>query len=233
MRIALLGDIHGNALALHAVLEAASEEGVEKLLITGDLVGYYFSPGKVLELLEPWDKIIVRGNHEEMLTLARNDPSQLTRIDRAYGSGLRLALDELSTTQLDMLDDLPHPLKVEIDGFSILLCHGSPWDSGHYIYPDTPHQLYERCAEPDADMVVMGHTHYPMLQRIMNKSLVNPGSVGQPRNRCPGAWWAMLDTCSDEKIVIKRENYNIQAVVDEAKLRHPELPHLARVLLRT
>ncbi len=233
MRVAILGDIHGNALALRAVLEAAVKEGVEKLLITGDLVGYYFAPGEVLKLLAPWDKVIVRGNHEEMLTSARTDPSQLTKIDATYGSGLRLALTELSSPQLDELSRLPHPLRVEIDGLRILLCHGAPWDSGHYVYPDAPPELLERCAEPDVDVVVMGHTHYPMLHSIDKRLLVNPGSVGQPRNRSPGAWWAMLDTCSDKKVVIKRETYDIQAVADEAKQRHPELPYLAKVLWRT
>ena len=67
MKLGLLGDIHSNNLALQAVLAAASSSGVEKLLITGDLVGYYYAPLEVLEMLQPWDRHIVRGNHEDML----------------------------------------------------------------------------------------------------------------------------------------------------------------------
>ena len=67
MRIALLGDIHGNSFALAAVLEAARAAHVEKLLITGDFVGYYFWPREVLDMLDDWDVAAVRGNHEDML----------------------------------------------------------------------------------------------------------------------------------------------------------------------
>lgn len=232
MQVALMGDIHGNALALRAVLDKAVREGVEKLLITGDLVGYYFSPGMVLELLGPWNKHMVRGNHEEMLALACADASRIAAIESRYGSGLRLALEELSDLQIEELCRLPHPLSVEIDGLRILLCHGAPWDSGQYVYPDAPRELIERCAEPDVDIVVMGHTHYPMRHDVNNCILVNPGSVGQPRNHRPGADWALLDTRSG-KIEMRHEKYDIQALVDDAKRRHPEMPHLAEVLTRT
>lgn len=232
MQVALMGDIHGNAHALKATLDAATCEGVERLLITGDLVGYYFEPMEVLSLIEPWDKLIVRGNHEEMLALACADASRIAAIESRYGSGLRLALEVLSDAQIEMLCQLPHPLKVEIDGVRILLCHGAPWDSDQYVYPDAPRELLERCAEPEVDIVVMGHTHYPMHLEINNRILVNPGSVGQPRNRRPGADWALLDTHSG-KIEMRHEKYDIQALVDDVKRRHPELPHLADMLVRT
>ena len=63
MRIALLGDIHGNSFALAAVLGAARATRVEKLLITGDFVGYYFWPREVLDMLRDWEVEAVRGNH--------------------------------------------------------------------------------------------------------------------------------------------------------------------------
>lgn len=96
MKIGLLGDIHGNACALQKVLASATSLGVEKLLVTGDLVGYYFSPLKVMELLHPWDKSMVRGNHEDMFQTARNDSDFLTQVDTRYGSGLRIAIEQLS-----------------------------------------------------------------------------------------------------------------------------------------
>ena len=57
MRVALLGDVHGNELALAAVLEAARAAGAQALLVTGDLVGYYFAPDRVLELLRGWQRV--------------------------------------------------------------------------------------------------------------------------------------------------------------------------------
>jgi putative phosphoesterase len=232
LRVGLVGDIHGNDRALRAVLDAAGRADVDRLLVSGDLVGYYFGPRKVLDLLNSWQCTIVRGNHEAMLAIARGDPQYLAEVDARYGSGLRIAISELGLDQLDFLCGLPHPLVVEIDGMRILLCHGSPWDFDHYIYPDADSSLLARCALSNFDLVVMGHTHYPMLRKVGNATLVNPGSVGQARNRQPGAAWALLDT-EDRSITFHRESYDHFGLAAECTARHPELPYLAEVLSRT
>lgn len=231
MKLALLGDIHGNDRALAAVLEAASNAKVDRLLVTGDLVGYYFSPAIVLKMLRNWDCDVVGGNHEVMLATARNTPYYLPKIEARYGSGVRIAIEQLDSKQLDELCSLPHQRLLEISGVRILLCHGSPWDYDKYIYPDSDIDLLASCASPNFDLVVMGHTHYQMLKEIGKTLLVNPGSVGQPRDRKPGACWALFDTES-RKIEFHRESYDSTDLVRECQLRHPELPYLSEVLQR-
>lgn len=232
MRLGLLGDVHGNHLALQAVLAAASSAGVEKLLITGDLIGYYFAPRQVLELLSPWDKCMVRGNHEDMLSAARSDPDSLLQVDARYGTGLRTALEQLNEQQLDELCGLPRTQQLDIGGCRILLCHGTPWDNDQYVYPDAQAELLMRCAMPEFDLVVLGHTHYPMLQKIGRTQVVNPGAVGQPRNRRPGAHWALFDTTSRE-VSLRCEAYDAGPMIMESRRRHPDIPYLAEVLERT
>lgn len=232
MKIALLGDIHGNHLALQAVLDAAASSGAENLLITGDLVGYYFAPLKVLELLKSWNSHVVRGNHEDMLSIARYDPKFLSQVDARYGTGLRTAIEQLSEQPMKELCSLPHPLEIVIDGCRILLCHGSPWDIDQYVYPDAQPDMMERCAIQDLDLIVLGHTHYPMQQKIGKTLVVNPGSVGQPRNRQPGAHWAIFDTSNGE-VTLNCEEYDYNPLIEEARIRHPEMPYLANVLERT
>lgn len=229
MKLGLLGDIHGNNSALEAVLSAAAD--VEKLLVTGDLIGYYHSPRKVLELLGRWDCHIVRGNHEDMLDVARKDAQYLSHVDKRYGTGLRVAIEQLSEQQLDRLSALPHPLELIIDGCKILLCHGAPWDIDQYVYPDAEPELLQRCAVQSFDLVVQGHTHYPMQHKIGRTLIVNPGSVGQPRNRQPGAHWAIFDTAT-RSVQFRQEAYDSSALVQESRQRHPELPYLAEVLVR-
>jgi putative phosphoesterase len=231
MKLALLGDIHGNAWALRSVLAAASSLGAESLLITGDMVGYYFAPKEVLEMLQPWHRHAVRGNHEDMLRTARNDPAFLEDVDARYGNGLRVALEQLSASQIDELCGLPHPLELEIGGCRILLCHGAPWDNDCYVYPDAQPELLERCAVQQYDLVVQGHTHYPMQHRIVGTLVVNPGSVGQPRNRQPGAHWALFDT-DTRNLEFHYEQYDSSQLVRECRQRHPEMPYLAEVLTR-
>lgn len=231
MKLGLLGDIHGNADALQAVLAAAIASKVEKLLVTGDLIGYYYTPMQVLRLLSTWDRHVVRGNHEDMLNIARHNPEYLTRVDARYGTGLRCALNQLSEKQVDDLCNLPHPLELDIDGCRILLCHGTPWDNDYYVYPDAETDLLERCALEEFDLIVLGHTHYPMQHRIVNTMVVNPGSVGQPRNHQPGANWAIFDTNS-KKLEFRHEQYDYSALLRECQKRDPELPYLKEVLIR-
>ena len=231
MRLALLADIHGNHLALQAILKEARKQSVDELLVMGDIVGYYFHPDKVLECLEPWIKTMIRGNHEDSLKAAIASPETLDIYEKRYGSGLRMALDKLSDQQLDMLCFLPTQQKIIRDSYHILMCHGSPWDTDQYIYPNATDDVFERCFETGDDIVLSGHTHYSLLKKVNGALFVNPGSVGQPRDRKQGAAWALLDTDSGE-INFRREHYDIDAVVSEAQLFHPDIPYLSEVLLR-
>ena len=232
MRLALLGDIHGNHLALAEVLLAAEQARVDMLLITGDLVGYYFWPGEVLDMLGPWEKLVVRGNHEDFLARALESDEILEQIDGRYGTGLRVAIESLSDERLAWLSGLPHPQAIDIEGTSILLCHGSPWDLDFYVYPDVRQGVLDRCADSEHDWIVLGHTHYPMAQAAGTSRIVNPGSVGQPRNRVPGAHWALLDTASGE-LSFRVEAYDPGPVIQAAVERNPDIPYLHQVLTRT
>ncbi len=231
MKIGLLGDIHGNAIALQSVTSAASAAKVDRLLVTGDLVGYYFAPLHVLELLSGWTCDVVRGNHEVMLAKARYDEIFLAKLESRYGSGVRVALDQMNAEQLDYLCALPHPLEIAIDGVRILMSHGTPWDLDKYLYPDADAAAFERCIHGNHDLVVMGHTHYAMRRHVGTTLVANPGSVGQPRDRKPGACWALFDT-TDRSLELRREPYDSSALVRECQLRHPELPYLSEVLHR-
>ena len=175
MRLAVIGDIHGNSAALRSVLERAASEKADALLITGDLVGYYFDPAGVIDLLEPWKRFAVRGNHEDMLAEAQRDPQRLAQIGSRYGSGVGAALHALSPEQLEGLCALPHPLDLSLGGRRILLCHGAPWDNDCYVYPDADEALLARCAVRGYDYVILGHTHYPMVRRANDAVIVNPG----------------------------------------------------------
>ena len=232
MLVALLGDIHGNDLALEAVLASARKAGAEALLVTGDVVGYYFAPARVLGLLDGWRIWMVRGNHEDMLSRVRADATALEAIEGKYGSGIRAALRDLSLEQIDRLCDLPHPLELIFDSRRILLCHGAPWDNDCYVYPDASPDILQRCAAGGHDLVILGHTHYAMTHRVGPTTIVNPGSVGQPRDRRPGAAWALYDTATGG-VSLRRESYAVDQVVVQAQARDPALPYLADVLTRT
>lgn len=231
MKLGVISDIHGNHLALQAVLNSAKSKGVEKILVAGDLIGYYFWAKEVLNLLKDWDCLIVKGNHEEMLEKAIHNPEYLLEVDKKYGKGIRYAIETLTETEIDFLISLPHPLEVSFDHLSILLCHGSPWDLEKYIYPDFDLAIFDQFDLNKFNIVIVGHTHYPMLKKIKNSILLNPGSVGQSRNRIPGAHWAILET-KNSAIEHFVEIYDDSFIITKTEEIEPNLPYLAQVLHR-
>lgn len=231
MKVGLLSDIHGNVTALAAVLDAAKGLAAERLLCAGDLVGYYYEPDRCLELLRAWNVDCVRGNHEDMLLHLGQDPSLAEGIRQRYGSGISVAAEVLTREQLAYLAGLPSRKTIAIQGKTVLLCHGAPWDADQYIYPDSDDRTLRRCTEEACDYVVLGHTHYAFAKRCAATLIVNPGSVGQPRERKPGAAWALLDTETGD-ITHYSETYDWAKVQAQAMARDPELPYLREVLSR-
>jgi putative phosphoesterase len=231
MKVALLGDIHGNASALAAALQGAVREQASLLLLTGDFVGYYYHPEHVLRALAGWDFQAVRGNHEDLMFAAQTDASAAETYRARYGSGIDVALAALSETELDYLRDLPVTREVQLEGRRLLLGHGAPWDTDFYIYPDAAEEVWGRLASLGYDYIVLGHTHHRYSRRVGSTLVINPGSVGQPRDRQPGAAWALLDTDTDT-VRFFTEPYSVEAVAVEAHQRDPSLPYLAEVLTR-
>lgn len=231
MKIGVLADIHGNSVALEAVLKEVVALGVEHLLVLGDIVGYYYNPGDVLAQLAPFETTMIRGNHETMMEAAEHDESSAEKIRAKYGSGVSLALKKLSPEQVKQLLALPKTARVTLDGVTFLLCHGSPWDTNEYIYPDADEAVLKKCAAEDADFVLMGHTHRPFVYAHEGTVVLNAGSVGQPRDIGNLASWAVIDT-ANRSVVQRRTVFDIIPVQQEAERIDPAMPYLTDVLQR-
>ena len=96
MKIAILADIHANIYAFEAVLEDIQKEGVDKIIVAGDLVGYYYWPSEVVNTCMQDSRFIcIRGNHEDNLKLAISDPTKLDSLTKKYGSSYRICLEKL------------------------------------------------------------------------------------------------------------------------------------------
>jgi len=232
MIVAVLGDIHGNYLALRKVLDDIQKMGIEHLLISGDIVGYYYHPDKVFDELAKWSYELIQGNHDNMFVRIYQGDEKLRKwYKQKYGSGIEIALEVLNQKMCEFLSKLPVKKEILINNKKILLCHGSPWKFDEYIYPDSPEATIKQCAQGDFDVVIMGHTHYPMERRINSTVILNAGSVGQPRNYIPGADWAVLnlDTLG---VQLRHVQYDISAVFEEAEHIDPEIPYLSQVLSR-
>lgn len=231
MKIAIISDIHGNYDALVAVLKKAKTEGVEHLLVLGDIVGYYYHPDKILKALSDWSFDMIKGNHENILANLYDDSSLSESIQIKYGSGHKKALEKLDEKTLSFLFCLPSKKTVIIDNLSFELNHGTPWDAEEYLYPDAPKVKILRCNSSQHDFVLMGHTHYSFTYQCKHSIIINPGSVGQSRENGGFAYWSLVDT-KDKSYKLIKTPYDCSDLLEEIKIIDSKNIYLSKILNR-
>jgi len=231
VKIAVLSDVHANAIALEAVLADAEKQKCDHTLVLGDLIGYYYWPAEVVRRLRSLQACtLIQGNHERMLAASLESEESAREVRERYGSGVRVACEELCQVELDWLVSLPESARITLDGASFSLFHGSDRDPDEYLYPDCSAERLSQIAT-ESDYVLVGHTHYPALFRRGNTLILNPGSVGQPRDVGALASYAIVDT-ANAGVVYRRIAFCSEEIEEEAKRRDPHLPYLHTIMNR-
>lgn len=238
VRIALLADIHGNCVALDAVLADIEQRGgVDAYWVLGDLMALGPQPEAVLERLKGLGSVVfVRGNADRYVTTADKPRPALSEVQADMG--LLPVYAEITASfgwtrgavavsgWLPFLDALPlrHNC-VLLDGTTVLAVHASPGTDDEPgirldLTPEGLGQLFEGCA---AELVIVGHTHWPTDIYVGQIHVVNPGSVSNPV--IPGLWasYAILETTSRSyQVQHYKVDYDRAAVIRLLqKVRHP------------
>lgn len=231
MKIAVLSDIHANIYALEAVFEDIDRNGCEKILVLGDLVGYYYWPKKVVNKIRNDPRcIVIKGNHEELLERCLRDVEFSAKCHKKYGSGFIFCQQQLSEDETNWLRLLPSDTEVVINGINIGLYHGSDRSTNEYIYPDTNESRLAKISTKH-DFMFFGHTHYPMTIQHGNCVIINPGSVGQPRDIGSLASYVILNT-QNRAIINRRISFDIQPLQIKSQTNDPHYPYLHEIFLR-
>jgi predicted phosphodiesterase len=220
VRHLILSDIHANLPALEAVLAAATDEW-DRAVVLGDLVGYGADPNAVIERVRELAPLaVIRGNHDKA-ACGLDTGEQFNQVAR-YAA--KWTEGQLTPCNRDYLHALP-PGPVEIDD-RLEICHGAPFDEDHYIFDAT--DAWRALDVRHRPVCLYGHTHLPAIfmardgrltadgpegavhaltLRDDSCYLVNPGSVGQPRDGDPRAAFAIYD--SQGAFVFRRVPYNV------------------------
>ncbi len=201
MRIGIIADIHGNRPALSAVLKAMP--AVDVLLCAGDVVGYYPDANEVCDILRQSGAGVIRGNHDAYVA-GELIPDSSKKI--AYRTDW--TREQLSSGNHAWLAALPVEMCFSFGRTRVILRHASPWDEETYLYPDSASA--ERVRLETNEFLLVGHTHIPMKRPAGDGWLVNPGSVGQPRDYDPRAAYSIIDTASNE-VELCRCSYDVMA----------------------
>ena len=208
MRALVVSDLHSNAAALRAVFSRVRRKRFDDIVCLGDFVGYGAEPNQVLDVMRTarGRKHYIRGNHDRVAA-GLDDGGAFNPAAREAAVWTR---DHLSGPNRRFLQGLPVGPMQRGD---VMLCHGSPHDEDEYVFTE-PHAA-EIMSTFDARVILYGHTHLPVIfsmDRDQNVSgllvrgdatfrldperryLINPGSVGQPRDRNPSSSCAIVDT---------------------------------------
>lgn len=238
MRYLILTDIHANLEALNTCLSDAEARGYDQTLVLGDLIGYGADPNAVVErvrALEP--AAIVRGNHDKV-ALGIDQAEGFNTVAKAAA---RWMLDVLTPENRQWVAALPQGPRAVSD--LIEICHGSPYDEDAYIFDETDARLALKAAT--RPLCLFGHTHYPVSFELADgrftrrgpakdaearlelaegaNYLLNPGSVGQPRDGDPRAAYAIVDDAA-RRVELFRLNYPLEAA--QAKMIGAGLPEI-------
>lgn len=224
-----MSDIHGNNDAFEVAIRYALESSCEVFLICGDIVGYYYDVSEIFNKLSNLNFIFVKGNHEQMLSELRSNPSIGARIRSQYGSALDLTLRNLTGNQLDFLCSSPNTKSITFQDGRLNLSHGSPWNINEYLYPDCNEILWSNFMKYEEDIFVVGNTHHQMIKRFGGKIIINPGSVGQSRTDKSTTQWAEFDSDTGD-FVFRSKKYDSSNLLKKCLERDPEVVLLRKFL---
>ncbi len=235
MRVAVLSDIHGNLHALEAVLDAAS---VDEVWCLGDVVGYGARPNECCELVRKRAAVCLAGNHD--LVVVGTLPLDEFSHDAADAAGW--SREHLTEENRAYLAGLPS--MVERQG--ALLVHASPRDPV-WEYVLSNDVALASLEATEAPLVLVGHSHVALDLRLVDgeltgglaaagtvveldsgRWLLNPGSVGQPRDGDPRAAWLLVDF-EARRATFERVEYDIAAT--QAEILEAGLPELLALRL--
>jgi predicted phosphodiesterase len=238
MRYLILSDIHSNAEALAAVLARVRRKKFDRVVVLGDFVGYGASPNQVIDRIRAIrkEKVMIRGNHDKVVCGIESgelfNPVAL--------KAARWTTGKLTPRNRTFLEALPLG-PVVVDG-SFAICHGSPRDEDAYIFTD--YDAYLNFREMDSPVCLFGHSHIPCVFTLEEhgilvelvqgehvryplqtgrRYLINPGSIGQPRDRNASAAYAIYDA-GEHVVHFDRVPYAVEKTRD--KIYKAGLPHI-------
>ena len=187
MKIVVISDLHSNFDALAALPELGDE-----LWVLGDLVNYGPMPAEVVGFVRSHSNIVIRGNHDHAVGFDVDSRCTPRCADMAYAT-MQYSKANLDSDATSYLRELPLTRLIERDDSKFFLCHAIPSNPLYEYCPEDSDLWSKEIEQIDADFLLVGHTHTPFIRKIGGKTIVNPGSLGQPKTGKADACYAVWE----------------------------------------
>jgi len=221
--MAIFSYIHGNLEALNAVVkDIKSIPDIDRIVCLGDIIGYYPHPIECIKIVREMCDIVIQGNHDDAVVSPNFDIESKSFNDVAlsslkYTRDLLLKSDNID--KYNFLKELPPSKKLNICKKKVLFVHGTPDEKWEYfLYPywlNAP--LDEQKIKLNEwlkqwDLIAMGHTHWAFQYEDWGRMVINPGSIGQPRDDNPKSSYAIVEVT---KTRIKAQNFRVEYDIEK------------------
>jgi predicted phosphodiesterase len=234
----VIADVHANLPALRAVIEDVTSIGCDAVWCAGDLVGRGPHPNEVIEEMRRLALPTVQGNWDEALGMGREVIGAIWPSPGAEAEGyasLAWTASRLTDENCSWLRQLPATLRMEVDGRTALLFHGTPLKQNEYLWEDRPSRYFARIASDEGDDIfAFGHTHQTFHRVTAASHFIGAGSVGCGGQGDARARYAVLYvTGSDVVVGFRSVEYDRDAVARDMAaaglpldlLSEPPVPH--------
>jgi predicted phosphodiesterase len=214
LRVAVVSDVHGNAVALAAVLAELEREQPDLIVFGGDLT-WGPLPGETFALASGLNARFVRGNAERAVLENKSSTEREQWMQANHTPEMR-----------EFLAGFEQHVAVEVDGLGpVRVCHGSPRTDEECVTPETPEaRVLEFSEGVDERVIVTAHVHIQFDREVAGIRSVNAGSVGLPYEGRPGAYWALLGP----EVDLRRTEYDLDEAV--ARYRATDIPGVEEIV---
>ena len=209
MKVVIISDVHAN---LEALMSLTSD--YDYLLCAGDLVDYGPDPNGVLDFVRKHANVIVRGNHDQAAGY-KVDCGCSYVMKELSAATRQLVWQALSNDDIEYLKQLPLEHELALGGHLFYLTHAVPGDLYRYLEKDiSDEDLRGMLKATSAQVIIWGHTHKPWIRKLDERLIINPGSLGQPRDGNPQCSYAVWE---DGEATIIRRDYDRKTTIRKLK----------------
>jgi putative phosphoesterase len=217
MRLAFLSDIHGNAVALDAVLEDINKRNPEKIIVLGDISYRGPEPKRALELVKSLNTDVIKGNADEWVVRGIKEGEVAETAFQMMNKERDWIYKRLDEEDIRYLDELPTEMKLDVENMMIHAFHATPSSLFDVVQPfESDEALMDKMMKSEADLFVYAHIHKPFIRYIEGKCLMNIGSVGLPFDGLTKSSYAIVDIKEGSfQTSIVRVSYDLEKVIKQ------------------
>jgi putative phosphoesterase len=217
MKIAFISDIHGNALALDAVLHDIKSQEIDKIYVLGDLCYRGPEPKRSLDLIRALDTEVIKGNADEWVVRGILDGEVPSKVIEMMNEERQWTVSKLEQTDIDYLKALPTQISCKFNNIEIFGFHATPESMFDVVLPHEDDAALETrlMQSTNAQINIYAHIHKPYIRYINGKIIMNIGSVGLPFDGMTKASYGIVEVEDDGfETSIRRISYDIEKVVE-------------------